>query len=117
MKNQEIKRYFDEYVFGFIKTDIQREIDLAHSNDSGGNFLAALGLLCYTVSTVFESTDFAFFLYIRLSVSRTLSKQLSHVYMYKWVYHEPSGVRNLVTTLESVTDYLPCLLMLFEFSF
>ena len=48
MKNQEIKRYFDEYVFGFIKADIQREIDLAHSNDSGGNFLTALGLLCYT---------------------------------------------------------------------
>ena len=48
MKQQEIKKDFDEYVFGFIKTDIQREIDLARSNDSGGNFLAALGLLCYT---------------------------------------------------------------------
>ena len=48
MKNQEVQRYFDEYVFGFIQTDIQREIDLAHSNDSGGSFLAVLGLLCYT---------------------------------------------------------------------
>ena len=48
MKNQEIKRYFDEYVFGFIKEDILREINLARSGDSGGNFLAALGQLCYT---------------------------------------------------------------------
>ena len=48
MNNQEVKRYFDQYVFGFIKTDIRREIDLAHSGDSGGNFLATLGLLCYT---------------------------------------------------------------------
>jgi len=48
MNNQEVKRYFNEYVFGFIKGDIQREINLARSGDSGGNFLAALGLLCYT---------------------------------------------------------------------
>lgn len=48
MKKQEVRRYFDEYVFGFISGDIQREIDLARSGDSGGNFLAALGLLCYT---------------------------------------------------------------------
>jgi len=48
MNKQEVKRYFDEYVFGFIKGDIQREINLARSGDSGGNFLAALGLLCYT---------------------------------------------------------------------
>ncbi len=48
MSEQEVRRYFDEYVFGFIRADIQREIDLAHSGDSGGNFLAALGLLCYT---------------------------------------------------------------------
>ena len=48
MRPQEVKKYFDEYIFGFIKTNIQREIDLAHVNDSGGNFLAALGLLCYT---------------------------------------------------------------------
>lgn len=48
MNKQEVKRYFDEYVFGFIKGDIQREISLARSGDSGGNFLAALGLLCYT---------------------------------------------------------------------
>jgi len=48
MKNHEVRRYFNEYVFGFIGGDIQREIDLARSGDSGGNFLAALGLLCYT---------------------------------------------------------------------
>ncbi len=48
MKNQEVERYFNEYIFGFIKSDIQREINLARSGDSGGNFLAALGLLCYT---------------------------------------------------------------------
>ena len=48
MNKQEVERYFNEYVFGFIKGDIQREISLARSGDSGGNFLAALGLLCYT---------------------------------------------------------------------
>jgi len=35
-------------VFGLIKKDIQREIDLARAGKSGGNFLSALGLLCYT---------------------------------------------------------------------
>lgn len=32
----------------FIFSDIQREIDLAKSNKNAGNFLCALGLLCYT---------------------------------------------------------------------
>ena len=35
-------------VFGLIKKDIQREIDLARAGKSGGNFLPAPGLLCYT---------------------------------------------------------------------
>ena len=48
MNKSEIERYFQEYIFGFIKTDIQREIDLAAKGDDGGNFLAVLGLLCYT---------------------------------------------------------------------
>jgi hypothetical protein len=48
MNKTEIERYFQEYIFGFIKSDIQREIDLAAKGYSGGNFLAALGLLCYT---------------------------------------------------------------------
>lgn len=32
----------------FIYTDIQREINLARTKIGSGNFLAALGLLCYT---------------------------------------------------------------------
>lgn len=49
--SSEIERYFNEYILppkGFIYCDIKREIDLARAGESGGNFLAALGLLCYT---------------------------------------------------------------------
>jgi hypothetical protein len=35
-------------VRGFIYTDIQREIDIARSGQSAGNFIIALVLLCYT---------------------------------------------------------------------
>jgi len=48
MNKTEIERYFQEYIFCFIKTDIQREIDLAAKGEGGGNFLVVLGLLCYT---------------------------------------------------------------------
>jgi hypothetical protein len=48
MNKSEIERYFQEYVFGYIKTDIQREIDMASRGDGGGNFQVALRLLCYT---------------------------------------------------------------------
>lgn len=51
MTPSEVERYFKEYILppkGFIYCDIKREIDLARSGKSGGNFLAALGLLCYT---------------------------------------------------------------------
>ena len=40
--------FFNEYVFNFIRRDIEREIILAREGRGGGNFLAALGLLCYT---------------------------------------------------------------------
>lgn len=46
--SDEVRSFFREYVFGFIFSDIQREIDLARLGKGGGNFLAALGLLCYT---------------------------------------------------------------------
>ncbi len=46
MGQQEIDDFFKEYVFKFMFSDIQREINLAQTG--GGNFLAALGLLCYT---------------------------------------------------------------------
>ncbi len=45
---QEVRDFFSKYVFGFMFSDIQREINLARSGVGGGNFLAALGLLCYT---------------------------------------------------------------------
>ena len=54
LSHQEVQDFFKEYVFGFMFSDIQREIDLArdyelgHRKDGGGNLLAALGLLCYT---------------------------------------------------------------------
>ena len=51
MSNSEVKRYFTEYILppkGFIYNDIKREIDLAKEHKNAGNFLAALGLLCYT---------------------------------------------------------------------
>ncbi len=58
MGKQEVKDYFDKFIFGFIFSDIEREIALAKSGleipgasrtyTGGGNFLCALGLLCYT---------------------------------------------------------------------
>jgi len=48
MSKQDVQKFFQEYVFGFIFSDIQREIDLARSGKPAGNFLSALGLLCYT---------------------------------------------------------------------
>jgi hypothetical protein len=44
----EIEQYFRQYMFIFMFSDIGREIALARSGNGGGNFLAALGLLCYT---------------------------------------------------------------------
>lgn len=48
MNKHEVKKFFKEYIFGFIFSDIQREINLARSGEDAGNFLASLGLLCYT---------------------------------------------------------------------
>lgn len=48
MSANEVKQFFDTYIFGFIFSDIEREINLAKSQRCGGNFLCALGLLCYT---------------------------------------------------------------------
>jgi hypothetical protein len=51
VNNTEVERYFGEYILpprGFIYNDIKREIDLAYEGRGGGNFLSALGLLCYT---------------------------------------------------------------------
>src|SRR5437879_2240541 len=44
----EVGAFFQKYVFGFIFTDIKREIALVSTPSGGGNLLAALGLLCYT---------------------------------------------------------------------
>lgn len=48
MSKQDVKVFFVKYVFGWMFADIQREIDLARSGKVAGNFLCALGLLCYT---------------------------------------------------------------------
>jgi hypothetical protein len=55
---RQVQDIFQNYVFGFIKSDIEREIwlakiakdDEAHGRHlpGGGNLLAALGLCCYT---------------------------------------------------------------------
>lgn len=47
-RRREVRDFFLEYVFGFIFRDVGREIALARSGRDAGNFLAALGLLCYT---------------------------------------------------------------------
>jgi hypothetical protein len=47
MSKQDVQKFFQEHVFGFIFSDIQREIDLACSGKPAGNFLSVLGLLCY----------------------------------------------------------------------
>jgi len=48
MSKQDVKNFFEKYVFGWMYSDIQREIDLARLGEGAGNFLCALGLLCYT---------------------------------------------------------------------
>lgn len=58
MSAQEVNDFFKTYVYGFILADIEREIAFAKSGleiqgdnrfySGGGNFLCALGLLCYT---------------------------------------------------------------------
>ncbi len=58
MGKKEVNTFFESYVRGFILADIEREMAFARSglsislNDSeytgGGNYLCALGLLCYT---------------------------------------------------------------------
>jgi hypothetical protein len=40
----EIDAFFDKCVFGFISSDVQREIDTARRGEPAGNWLAALGL-------------------------------------------------------------------------
>ena len=48
MSKAEVADYFREYVYGFMRSDIRRELDLAASDHGGGNVLAALGLVVYT---------------------------------------------------------------------
>jgi hypothetical protein len=40
--------FFEEVAFGYMCKDIERELNLARSGHKAGNFLCALGLLCYT---------------------------------------------------------------------
>jgi hypothetical protein len=40
--------FFERVVFGYMCEDIKRELDLERSGCNAGNFLCALGLLCYT---------------------------------------------------------------------
>lgn len=58
MSVQEVNDFFEAFVYGFILADIEREIAFAKSGleiqgdnrsySGGGNYLCALGLLCYT---------------------------------------------------------------------
>lgn len=45
-----ITDFFREYVDGFMRSDIQKQLDLAESGKGGANVLAAFGLLVYTES-------------------------------------------------------------------
>ena len=42
------KELFENYIFGWMCRDIEREIEWARRGDDGGNALCALGLLAYT---------------------------------------------------------------------
>lgn len=48
MSKSEVRDFFREYVYGFMRSDIQKQLDLAKSGVGGANVLAALGLLVYT---------------------------------------------------------------------
>ena len=60
MSATEVKQYFDDYIFGFVFADLEREIAFVKSQVEivggfrvpkiigGSNFLGALDLLCYT---------------------------------------------------------------------
>jgi hypothetical protein len=48
VSRNDVTAYFREYVYGFMRSDIQRELDLAASDHGGGNVLVALGLVVYT---------------------------------------------------------------------
>lgn len=40
--------FFRDYVYGFMRSDIQKQLDLAQSGKGGANVLAALGVIVYT---------------------------------------------------------------------
>lgn len=48
MSRAEVSAYFGEFVYGFMQSDIQREVDMARRGQPAGNVLAALGLAVYT---------------------------------------------------------------------
>jgi hypothetical protein len=47
-QQRQIDIFFTEYVFGFIATDIRREINQARSGKNGGQLPLRARLLCYT---------------------------------------------------------------------
>lgn len=48
MARRDVELYFNDYVFGFMESDIQRELTFARTPLGAGNVLAALGLVVYT---------------------------------------------------------------------
>src|SRR5437867_4462941 len=48
MSKIDVTDFFREYVYGFMRSDIQKQLDLAQSGKGGANVLAALGLIVYT---------------------------------------------------------------------
>jgi hypothetical protein len=48
MSRAEVREFFREYVYGFMRSDVQKQLDLANSGNGGATVLAALGLLVYT---------------------------------------------------------------------
>lgn len=88
----QVEHYFKEYVYGFMKTDIKREIELVRSGKSAGNFLCALGLLCYTEAMGFiikgeNSQNYerfnAFFEMMGQKYQQFLRKQPDKRYIYQ----------------------------------
>jgi hypothetical protein len=48
MSKIDVTDFFRKYVYGFMRSDIQKQLDLAQNGKGGANVLAALGLIVYT---------------------------------------------------------------------
>jgi hypothetical protein len=55
----EFEYFFNSYVQNMMLADVSREIAAAQRDENAGNFLSALGLLCYTSRRLRQPDGFA----------------------------------------------------------